>query len=272
MPLDVRSVSDQAEHPRQFDRLPGDRRRLPPGHREPRLAEKRRRAGGRPRYLNAACRSACPDRGVRGGAGLRPHQPGADPVPTILLREERNGAGSAAPVPRTAAARCRRTRPGPCSPRRQAHGPCPPRDPAIVPLLRKCAIGRSTFLTCAGPAGSSSFPDAGKPVAAARMTLTATAGRVIPLTNAASSRTSPRPRRPRPSGCAGMMPAIPRPLAVRAIGLSAAGPAGGTAAELRRPGCRRPGLRSGGHRRRPRRGPGKAGELRLVEWEVAVPQ
>ena len=85
--------------------------------------------------------------GVRGGAGLRPHQPGADPVPTILLREERNGARSAAPVPRTAAARCRRTRPGPSWPRRQARGPCPPRDPAIVLFLRKCAIGRSTFLT-----------------------------------------------------------------------------------------------------------------------------
>src|SRR6266498_4096415 len=54
MHLDVRSVSRQAEHPRQFDRLPGDRRRLPPGHREPRLAEKPRRAGRRgpcpPRY------------------------------------------------------------------------------------------------------------------------------------------------------------------------------------------------------------------------------
>jgi len=168
--------------------------------------------------MRPAARHA-PTGGVRGGAGLRPHQPGADPVPTILLREERNGAGSAAPVPRTAAARCRRTRPGPCSPRRQAHGPCPPRDPAIVPLLRKCAIGRSTFLTCAGPAGSSSFPDAGKPVAAARMTLTATAGRVIPLTNAASSRTGPRRRRSGPSGCAGMMPAIPRSLAVWATGL-----------------------------------------------------
>jgi len=69
-------------------------------------------------------------------------------VPTILLREERNGAGSAAPVPRTAAARCRRTRPGPFSPHRQARGPRPPRDPAIVLFLRKYAVGRGTFLTC----------------------------------------------------------------------------------------------------------------------------
>ncbi len=237
----MRSVSDRGEHPRQLDRLPDNRRRLPAGHREPREAQKRRR--GRPPASST----------------------GADPVPTILPREERNGARSAAPVPHTAAARCRRTRPGPSSPHRQARGPCPPRDPAIVLFLKECAVGRSTFLTCGHDPWITFVPGVRQPVAAARMTLTATAGRVISITNAASSRPGPRRRRSGPSRCAGVIRRSPGPQGSGRSACSAAGPAqrhGGETPEAWVPASRTP-------LRRPSPSPeagglGKQGEHRLL--------
>jgi hypothetical protein len=193
--------------------------------------------------------------GYGAGLGLRPHQPGADPVLTILLREGRNGARSAAPVPRTAAGRCRRTRPGPRSPRRLARGPCPPRDPAIAPVLRKCAAGRSSFLTYgqdpldhlrsrrepARRRGAKDAHDYRRP------------GHLPHERSALADRPSPTPVRAIP--LCRHDSAIPRSLAVWAAGLFRSR----ASSTAQRPGCGHLGLPSGGRRRYPRRGPRESG-------------
>src|SRR6266536_4217734 len=273
MHLDVRSVTRQAEHPRQFDRLPGDRRRLPPGHREPRLAEKRRRAGGRPRYLNAACRSACPGRGVRGGPASDLINPGLTGADDLAARgAERRRFRSASPThsrcskpqnparPVLAAPAGARPVPAALSGRRAV--PQEMRDrPQYLPGLR-----RTRWIIFA--------PGAGQPVAAARRTHTATAGRVMSITDPASSRTGPSPAPARAIWPCRHATGDPGFLAAQAIGLFLwAGQLNGTAAKPRRPGRGHPGLPLGRSSPPPQTGePGKAAELRLLEWETAAPQ
>jgi len=89
----------------------------------------------------------------------------------------------------------------------------------------KCAIGRSTFLTHGHDPWITFVPRVRQPVAAAPMTLTAIAGRVISSTIAASSRTSPRRRRSGPSRWAGMIRRSPGPWRSGRSACSAAGPA-----------------------------------------------
>jgi hypothetical protein len=101
----------------------------------------------------------------------------------------------------------------------------PHRDPAIVLFLRKCAISRRTFLTYGHDLWITFVPGVRPPVAAAPMTLTAIAGRVISSTNAASSRTGPRRRRSGPSRWAGMIRRSPGPWRSGRSACSAAGPA-----------------------------------------------
>ena len=213
-----------------------------------------------------------PRQGGPGGAGLRPHQPGAD-----RCRRSCCARSGTAPVPQRqshAQPLLEAAEPGQARARRAGRrGPCPPRYPAVVLFLRK---GRPAAVP-SWPAGRTRWitvvPGAGTPAAAARRTLTATAGRVMSITDPASSRTGSRRRRPGPSGCAGMMPAIPgswRP------GRSACS-CGRASSTARR---RNPGGLGAGISDFPRAaiavapdgGPGKAGELRLLEWEVAAPQ
>src|SRR6266496_4266968 len=273
MHLDVRSVTRQAEHPRQFDRLPGDRRRLPPGHREPRLAEKRRRAGGRPRYLNAACRSACPGRGVRAGPASGLINRGLTGADDLAARgAERRRFRSASPThsrcskpqnparPVLAAPAGARPVPAALSGRRAV--PQEIRDrPQYLPGLR-----RTRWIIFA--------PGAGQPVAAARRTHTATAGRVMSITDPASSRTGPSPAPARAIWLCRHATGDPGFLAGPGDRLV---PVGGPA---QRHGGETPAARARASRTSPGRsspppqtgGPGKAAELRLLEWETAAPQ
>src|SRR6266851_1236192 len=101
------------------------------------------------------------------------------------------------------------------------------------------------------------------------MTLTAIAGRVI--TSAASSRTSPRRRRARAIQLCRHDAGDPRFLAVRAIGLFC-GRASSTARRRNTGGLGGgiPGFPRAAIAVAPDGGRGKAGELRLLEWEVAV--
>ncbi len=93
-------------------------------------------------------------------------------------------------------------------------------------FLRKCAIGRSTFLACGqDPVDHLRSRRVQARRRGARMTLTAIAGRVISITSAASSRTSPRRRRSGPSSCAGMIRRSPGPWRSGRSACPAAGPA-----------------------------------------------
>ena len=128
MHLDVRSVTHRAEHPRQFDRLPGDHRRLPPGHREPRLAEKRRRAGLRPHQPGAdRCRRSCCARS--GTAPVPQRQSHAQP----LLEAAEPGQARARRAGRRAARARRGIRPS-CHCSGNARSAAVPSWPAQDPL------------------------------------------------------------------------------------------------------------------------------------------
>jgi len=142
-----------------------------------------------------------------------------------------------------------------------------------------CSSGNAGRRQClldlrAGPAGSPSSPDAGKLVAAARMTLTAIAGRVIFITSAASSRTGPSPAPVRAIWwCRHDAGDPPGPAGPGRSACSAAGPGqrhGGETPAARARASRTPLRRPSPPP--PAGGPGKAGELRLLEWEVAAPQ
>ena len=135
--------------------------------------------------------------------------------------------------------------------------------PVVLDVLAMIALG-------AGQAERVLLRD--RPVAAARRTLTAIAGRSSPS------------RAQRARGPA-LVDAGPGHLVVQACcrrsrvpggpgrsACSAAGPAQRHGGETPAARAGIPDFPSGGHRRRPRRGPAKAGELRLLEWEVAAPQ
>jgi hypothetical protein len=116
-------------------------------------------------------------------------------------------------------------------------------------------------------------PGVSQPAAAARMTLTATAGRVISSTNAATRGPALRGTPVRAIQLCRHDAGDPRFLAVRAIGLFRS--RAGSTARRRNPGGLGAGIPDSPRAAiavAPDGGRGKAGELRLLEWEVAAPQ
>ena len=196
-----------------------------------------------------------PRQGGPGGAGLRPHQPGAD-----RCRRSCCARSGTAPVPQRqshAQPLLEAAEPGQARARRAGRRTARARR-VIRPSC--CSSGKAGRPQClpglrAGPAGSPSSPARARPPPrrAGRTRLPPRAGHPHHEPSEPADRPSPAPARAiwscrHATGDPGF-------LAAQAIGLFLwAGQLNGTAAKPRRPGRGHPGLPPGGHRRRPRRG------------------
>ncbi len=213
-----------------------------------------------------------PRQGGPGRAGLRPHQPGLTGADDLAARgAERRRFRSASPT----------------------HSRCSkPQNPARPVLAAPAGAARARRVIrpschCSGNARSAAVPSwpaqdpldhlrprRGPARRRARRTLTATAGRVMSITDPASSRTGPSPAPARAIWLCRHDAGDPGFLAGPGDRLV---PVGGPA---QRHGGETPAARARASRTSPGRssppprtgGPGKAAELRLLEWETAAPQ
>ena len=214
-----------------------------------------------------------PRQGGPGRAGLRPHQPGLTGADDLAARgAERRRFRSASPTHSRCSKPQNPARPVLAAPAGARPVPAALSGRRAVPQERPA--GRSTFLACGQDPLDHRRPRRGPARRRARRTLTATAGRVMSITDPASSRTGPSPAPARAIWPCRHDAGDPGFLAGPGDRLV---PVGGPA---QRHGGETPAARARASRTSPGRsspppqtgGPGKAAELRLLEWETAAPQ